>query len=526
MSEPGRSDDRIRDAERLSALGLQHDPFPESDLHVDFFARGGRERLLDALTDLWGLGRPLVLVSGPSGVGRSTFYHALLRRLPDDVRSVRITAGVFLSARNLLQAVARAMGLAVDADEGREVVRERLHRQITDLGAARTLCAVLVDDADELESDALEELVALAELSAASGNARVLLFGGDGLRRVLEQAVGSARLEPIAHPVRLEPYSLNEMRGYLQFRLARAGLDGPSPFTEQDYQRIHLESGGLPRGANRVARRILLERARRWPRVPTRWLAGGAVGLLVLAGLALALRPDPVGPVQVELPASHLRTAEPSAGDVADATAAAEQVIEDVADVGTDVVVDSAADTARDAVEEGGAEALPFGERMPPDRGWLAVPEPDAVTGPAAGESTAGVDPQPDDGDVREKPDVVGDVPDAPADVAEAPSAATAPPAPAGQDGGLQARDPSRFVLQVLVLSDRERARAWIGGQTSPEAFEVYRRVRDGRDQYVIVQGDYPSREAANTAASAVAGATGQSPFVREVAGVQAELED
>lgn len=523
MSEPGKPSERDADraSQRFAAMGLERDPFPESDLHMDFFSRGGRERHLDALADLRGLGRPLVLITGPTGVGRSTFFHALMHRLPDDVRSARVTAGVFLSARNLLQAVARAMGLAVDAEESREEIRERLYEQIAELDSARTLCATLVDDADELEADALEELIGLAELSAETPNVRVLLFGGQGLRRVLADAVGAERVDPLAHEVRLEPYTLNELRGYLQFRLARAGLSGQSPFTEQDYQDIYVASLGLPRAANAEARRILLTHGKRlWP-ARSMLIGGGVAALLAIGLLVILLSPTTSGPDPApvrELPLPGAPTLDLT---LTSSTSSSSRSPSTETSIST-ATPPSAAPTQSSSRREPGAAS---GVR---DGGWLpltaegepaAAPEPRRAEIPAAAvpETVAPVvaqpAPSPAAGDRAQQPPPV-----------TATQESAQPSTPAGR--ALLDRNPSRYVLQVLVLSARDRAEAWVAERSEPSAYAIYPRTRDGATQYVILQGDYPDRRAASAAAASVASATGQTPFVRDMASVHSELRD
>ncbi len=501
MSEGGRDLDRA--TERFVAMGLERDPFPDTDLQLDFYASGARERHMDALTDLWGLGRPLVLVTGPEGVGRSTFFQILQRRLPDDARVARVTAGVFLSARNMLRAVARAMGIGVDAEESCDGIRERLYQQIIELGAARTLCAVLVDDADELEAEAFNELVSLAELFAESPNVRVLLFGSENLPRAVADVVGEERVEPLVHQIGLDPFSLNELRGYLQFRLERAGLNGASPFSERDYQEIYVASRGLPRLANGVARRILLERGSRWSRQHM-MLAGGVAALLVLVVLAVVLDPAP-------------------AAD----TAAAPEERRAVETRGAPVTVDVTRNSSQR--QETAADVR--------DRGWLPLPERELAG--AAQRSPAGdavpVTPLPPADEEQSPPSPSPPSPSPPSpspppstptrDEPEAPAADPVPDTESTRHP-LMDREPNRFVLQVFVLSARGRAEAWIEGQARAGDYQIYRRRRDGTDQYVIVEGNYPNRDAAQAAMAGLAAETGQSPFLRELRSIHAELLD
>ncbi|MDZ7826422.1 MAG: ATP-binding protein [Gammaproteobacteria bacterium] len=161
----------------LQQYGLDRDPFPEAETPVDFFSRGGREKQMELLADMASLGRPLVAVIGESGVGKSTFFHNLLRRLPEQARVARVTAGVFLSSKALLQAIGRAMGVEADPDadpdQSIETLRGRLHASIRDRAAAGTPCVIMVDDAGELEGDALAELLSLSELGLGEQPVRV-----------------------------------------------------------------------------------------------------------------------------------------------------------------------------------------------------------------------------------------------------------------------------------------------------------------------------------------------------------------
>ncbi len=506
--------DPDRATERFLALGLERDPFPDNDLHVDFFSAGARERHMDALTDLWGIGRPLVLVTGPEGVGRSTFFQVLQRRLPDDARVARISAGVFLSARNLLRSVARAMGIAVDAEESREGIRERLYQQIMELGQSRTLCAVLVDDADELEAEALDELVSLAELQSDAPNIRVILFGAETLEQAVAEVVGEQRAEPLVLEIPLEPYTLNELRGYLQYRLQRAGLSGAPPFSERDYQEIYVASRGLPRDANAVARRVLLERGRRWS-LQHLMLAGGVSALLLMALLAFLLDPQPAtdAVVAVPQPDEEVRPREevrpPPTLDVTrpadsgrhvDATA-------EVRDRGWLPVPD--------------LEEVPVAEppaEAPQDSSELAV-DPPAIEPPAT--EPPAIEPRAVEPRTEESPEPAPPV----EPVAESIAESVAEPL-AEQRHPLLARSPDRYMLQIFVLSSEERALEWIERQGRDAGYEVYARMRNGARQYVVVQGDYPNRDAARAAMADIAAATGQSPFLRQMRTIQDELVD
>ena len=73
-------------------------------------------------------------------------------------------------------------------------------------------------------------------------------------------------------------------------------------------------------------------------------------------------------------------------------------------------------------------------------------------------------------------------------------------------------------MLQLHVLSEEARARAWIARRDVPGRYRYFARRRGDALQYVIVAGDYPDLQAALAAADEVATATGaEAPWARPV---------
>lgn len=455
----------------LERHGLERDPFPEGDAGKEFFARGGRERLLETLSDPIGQGRSLVAIVGDAGVGKTSLFHVLLQRLPAEARVARVTAGVFLSAKSLLDAVARAIEAEVDADASRPELRRAVHARLEALVATGGQSFLVVDDAGELEADALDELVQLAEIDPEGRSVRVVLFALPGIREALGKASGAQRVAPVLQETLLERYSLNELRGYLQFRLARAGLKGGSPFGEEDYAEIFRKSQGIPGRANTVAARMLREKGSGLPRRQLYFAAAGAAAALMLAALALVLLG---GEEEAPAPAIVVQPQEPRLEPL-----------------------------PTPALEASSPRRL--GPREEEEAGaWV-----DGVAR-AAPEPASAPEPMP-----------------APVVVAPEPAAEPAPVAPSRrpeQAPTLATMAPEHFVIQVLVSSSPSRARTFIGDRSEPVAYRFYERMKDGAAQYVVVQGDYASRAEANRALEQVAAETGLSPFVRSVAEVQQEL--
>lgn len=484
-----------RDERWLERHGLERDPFPDTEPGPEFFARGGRDRLVEDLAATGSPAPSLVALTGDVGVGKSTVFHALLRTLPGDVHVARISAGVFLSAKHLLTAVSAAIGADADPDVSRPELRRIVHERLQALFRAEARCFVLVDDAGELEADALDELVQLAELEPIGTHLRVILFAQPGIRDALGKASGAQRVGPLLHEALLERYALNELRGYLQFRLARAGLKGASPFSEDDYAEIFRRSQGIPGRANSIAGNMLRATT---PAVEQRnlyFIAMGAAAALIVAALALftlgsegdspaaasQARPEPLSTPRL---ASHAgpRILTPSEADEAGPW-----------------IVNSAVQPA--AATAAVTDAAPVQVTIAPRTHQPGIDAP-------TGESPEAAEPR-----------------------TVQPATLLAPPPTAGDTVrvsdvalSLAAMNPAHFVLQVLVNSTADRAQTFIDAQQNPEAFRYYERRRSGIAQYVVVYGSFEAQGKASEAIERVAAQTGQSPWVRRVADVQREL--
>ena len=535
MKRERRSRTGERDERWLERHGLERDPFPDAEPGPEFFTRGGRDRLVEGLVSTSSPAPSLVAVTGDAGVGKSTIFHAMLRVLPGDVHVARISAGVFLSAKHLLTAVSTAIGTDADPDASRPELRRIVYERLQALFAAEARCFVLVDDAGELEADALDELVQLAELEPVGIHLRVVLFAQPGIRDALGKASGGQRVGPLLHEVLVERYALNELRGYLQFRLARAGQKGASPFSEDDYAEIFRRSQGIPGRANAIAGRMLRAETPAVDQRKLHFIAAGAAAALIVAALALfTLGGGEEAPATTTVAAPTLPEPLPTPDLVGDAgprtltASEAEEAGAWIEDGTVQRAVSAAAAVAPVQVTLTPAEPEPEVE-VPTTAVLDAIEEEAASVSRSATTSvaaaSASAEAQPADtrsADTRSAEARSVDTRSVDTRSVDTRSAEAAPVSDVMLS--LAAMDPDHFVLQVLVNSTSDRAETFIGGQQDADAFRYYERRRNGVAQYVVVYGDFSAQGDASGAIERVAAQTGQSPWVRRVADVQREL--
>ena len=147
-----------------------------------------QNKTLELLTHLTSYSDLMVLVSGPQGAGKTTLAQALSSSR-DKSDCLYIKASVMLGMSGVLSALAEHWGLDPvedDTSESREMIRAESQLRFKD----DTNFLVIIDQADQLDADALNDLAHFALLLQESVS--FALFGVSGYEREVKQAPAQA----------------------------------------------------------------------------------------------------------------------------------------------------------------------------------------------------------------------------------------------------------------------------------------------------------------------------------------------
>ncbi len=238
--------------------GLDHDPFrltPSADTvyHHPSFERA-RAYLEYALMQAEGF----VAVTGPPGSGKTTLAADLTAHLPASTDVAHIVTSR-LDADDLLRMIASAFDLT-PAHRDKAGVLDTLHKDLARRSAADRRSLLVVDEAQELSTEALEELRLLTNLTTAGKPLlQVVLLGQHSLREHLQRPEMERLHQRLIACCRLEPLTEEQTRAYVHYRLDQAGWQGDPAFTDPVLRLLHAASGGVPRRINLLAGRLLMD---------------------------------------------------------------------------------------------------------------------------------------------------------------------------------------------------------------------------------------------------------------------------
>ena len=202
-------------------------------------------------------GASFVLLTGEIGAGKTTVWRRFLEELPSnyDVASV---VNPKLDTNSLLARVFEDLGVELPATGGKAVdLIDTLHGHLLLAHAQGRRTLIVIDEAQALSNEVLEQLRLLTNLDSSGRKLQVMLIGQPELRQMLAQP----HLEPLAQRVvaryHLPALSASETAGYIAHRLAVAGLRGPMPFDGESLGLIHQICRGVPRRINVICDRAM-----------------------------------------------------------------------------------------------------------------------------------------------------------------------------------------------------------------------------------------------------------------------------
>jgi len=236
---------------------LRQRPFPATPDPARYYPATSHERaisrLLDGLTD----GEGVMTLTGAPGTGKTLLCHCLLERLGSGRSIAFLTNGRAGSRAGLLQAILYDLSLPYQGHAEQEL-RLTLTDHLLRCHEQGSGTLLILDEAQHLTPDLLEELRLLGNLEARSGKAlQVILVGQSGLLETLRRPQLSALWQRVAIRAEIEPLPLQEAADYLLHHLRIAGGRPERLFDDEALELLCRQTRGVPRLLNQSAHQAL-----------------------------------------------------------------------------------------------------------------------------------------------------------------------------------------------------------------------------------------------------------------------------
>lgn len=197
-----------------------------------------------------------IAMLGEAGTGKTTLLRKLLDDLGDDIVSVFLF-NPNATFEEILEYTLSELGIS--APSGRKLAMlQRLNEFLLAAYGEGRNTILLIDEAQDLDSDVLESLRLLSNLETSDDKIlQIVLSGQPELAEKLADPGLRQLKQRISVRCRLEPLQRDELPSYLSARLAVAG-GSPDLFDPETFDSIWEFSTGIPRIINTVCDNALL----------------------------------------------------------------------------------------------------------------------------------------------------------------------------------------------------------------------------------------------------------------------------
>ncbi|PCJ47714.1 MAG: hypothetical protein COA99_00120 [Moraxellaceae bacterium] len=556
-----------------SQFDIDREPFSDDGVTGLFYPGAGRQQLLEQLLHLVRYGPPLLFLTGMEGCGKSFLARQLSRQLDSSIfRCVEIEASVLMDERSLMSSINEGFGLQITPEK--ETFVSGVMRFAAESDSYSQTALVLIDNVQNLSEAAVDIIASTVSAYKDSGLRFLMLVDADSVDQepVLSQL--SALVPTLGQVLTLPALTEPDVAEYLSYRMRTAGLDAVR-FSPLQIKQIFAEFGGSIAQLNQYARETLVRQVPLpvegkkqvlsiWHVLIVAMISVGIVALLynehdegitsiastssdapgTIVQRAIAQREsdaDSLVYVETNVAPAHQEEVDLNFGNTAGDTvgdtvvesnlvaAAVDSQAEEVFQPRVVAAVNSVEDfnAEEDVFSSGGSakNALDVVEVFEPKKAQPAPVQKAAIKASDNVElALAASKPKPE---VNENPAAVID--DVPVDTLIGVPIEAAVVAPikgySPRESWLLSLDPKRYTLQMIGARDEPAVRLFISRYPSLKEVAYYRTLYKGKPWFVVVYGQFGSKQAAKQAVELLPKKLATSkPWTRQLAQVQRDI--
>jgi general secretion pathway protein A len=219
-------------------------------------------RYREALSNLhYGLSsaKSITVLLGEAGTGKTTLLRAAFES--EQCRRVRWIClnNPILTREDFVKTLAARFELGAEAADSKATFLDELERVLRERRSRGEITALVVDEAQSLSNDLLEEVRLLANIETSTDKLLPLILAGQPEFAAKLNDPGLRQLKQrVALRCEITPFELSETAAYMASRVRTAGGESTRMFTREAVIAIHEHAEGIPRTINVICDNALV----------------------------------------------------------------------------------------------------------------------------------------------------------------------------------------------------------------------------------------------------------------------------
>jgi len=242
----------------LDFYRLKSAPFPITPDPTWLFLSTSHQAALEAMTSGIAARQGFVAITGARGVGKTTLVRSYLARVAPPQLTTIVSWQASLSFLELLALMACHFAVPGATDDTGAMLAQLEQLLWHEAHQGRNV-ALIIDEAQDLPRETLEQLPLLANLSpSGEPSLQIVLVGEPALLLHLRRRGLRHVAQHIGIRATLLPLTEAESLTYIRQRVAKVALPGGPIFTQEALQAIVRHAHGVPRDVNLLCTNVLL----------------------------------------------------------------------------------------------------------------------------------------------------------------------------------------------------------------------------------------------------------------------------
>jgi general secretion pathway protein A len=201
----------------------------------------------------------ITLVVGEAGTGKTTIIRAALEAIAQPTARCVYLSNPTLTRTEFYEFLAASFGLTAEAAGSKARFLIEFERLLLQRSKVKDLTALVIDEAQSLTLELMEEVRLLANLESLTDKLLpVVMAGQPELANLLDRPELRQLKQRVALRADLAPLGLKQVAAYVAGRIRKAGGDPLTVFTKEAIVAIHSRSAGIPRTISVVCDNAML----------------------------------------------------------------------------------------------------------------------------------------------------------------------------------------------------------------------------------------------------------------------------